>query len=136
MNVRQVLGGEWLSKDDLKPGDNVVRITEVALNEDERDGKTRKQFVLRFKGSDKRFGLNMTNTAILQQLFGDETDDWVNQKVALYIDPTVRNAAGQMVGGVRLRAVSQAVPPRQAAPPPPPREAGDDDDEGNDGPPF
>ena len=78
-----------------------VLIEDAFSPDDDKDKKKKRQVVLTFEGG-KKFGLNKTNEIIMEQLFGGETDAWVNKKVALYHDPTVRGPSGQL-GGIRIR---------------------------------
>ena len=56
--------------------------------------------------------LNATNRAILASVFGSaKTDALVGQRVGVYVDPSVRNPAGQVVGGLRLRAAGYVPAP-------------------------
>jgi hypothetical protein len=56
--------------------------------------------------------MNVTTIRVLEQAFGGDTDDWVNKKVIVYVDPNV-SFGGKVVGGLRLR-----IPKQKAAPAP------------------
>jgi hypothetical protein len=67
--------------------------------------------VLYFRGQRKGMRLNKTNGLAIAKLYGDETDDWIGQRIELYSVP-VQNPRGEMVDGIRLRR-----PPAQRRPP-------------------
>lgn len=94
------------------------------------------KWCLTFEESDKPLVLNSTNIQLCERIFGsDDTDVWVGKKIVLYTDPNV-SYAGNVVGGIRVRAPKvrpQAVPvavnaPRVVAPPPAPVSELTDDD--------
>src|SRR5580765_680080 len=47
--------------------------------------------------------LNVTNKRVIIAAYGDESDDWNGQPIEVYVDNSVTNSRGQMVGGVRVR---------------------------------
>lgn len=74
------------------------------------------KWAMTFAESDKPLVLNSTNIQLSERIFGsDDTDQWVNRKVVLYVDPNV-SYGGKIVGGIRVRAPK----PGAVAPPPPP----------------
>jgi hypothetical protein len=66
----------------------------------------------------KPLGLNVTNKRILVAAYGDESDNWCGQPVEIYVDPSVRNSSGQIVGGIRLRIPAGAAISTAPAPAP------------------
>jgi hypothetical protein len=89
------------------------------------------KWCLSFEESDKPLVLNRTNIQLCERIFGsDDTDEWIGKKIVLYVDPNV-SYAGELVGGIRVRApkvkTNGAAPavekpkstPKVAAPPPP-----------------
>ena len=82
------------------------------------------KWAMNFHESDKPLVLNAINIQLAEKIFAsDDTDQWVNKRIVLYVDPTVMYA-GKVVGGIRIRAPK----PGAATPPPPPVEELTDDD--------
>ncbi len=107
----------WLASEDIGLDvERNVTIQDVELHKNVKfdQGRTEDKVpALRFEGQDKRMILNSTNRKMLVRLFGMDTKDWRNKRVALYVDPDVK-MAGQKVNGLRIR-------PAQAEPEPEPR---------------
>jgi hypothetical protein len=63
--------------------------------------------------------LNATNRAILEKVYGGDTDDCIGNPIVLYVDENV-SYAGKIVGGIRLRApkghAKQKPAPKQVNP--------------------
>lgn len=78
--------------------------TNVARQTDEPDMR----YVLCFREDYKPMTLNITNGQLIAAITGSkELDDWVGHKIVLFFDPTV-SFGGELVGGVRCRAPSEA----------------------------
>jgi hypothetical protein len=104
--IGDVYGGNYLKAEDIKgKGDIRVAISEVAY--DEYDGK--KRAVLHFRGRDKVLPLNVTNANMIAELLeSDEMDDWVGQRICLYV--TKVDFQGKRVDAIRIKAASEVVP--------------------------
>jgi len=102
----------WLASEDV--GTDVeltVTIVDVELHRGVKfdAGRTEDKVpALRFKEIEKHMILNSTNRKFLVRMFGMDTKDWRNQRVAIFVDPDVK-FAGQKVNGLRLRP-AQPVP--------------------------
>jgi hypothetical protein len=53
-----------------------------------------------------RVSLNQTNLETIAQLFGNETDDWIGQRIGFVWDPTVQ-MNDEAVGGIRAVPVEK-----------------------------
>jgi hypothetical protein len=117
----------------LKQGDLVDEVTvtirkvgraNVAREGDEPEYK----WLIRFDEFQKPMVLNATNIKRLAKACeSQETEDWVGKKVVLYVDPDVE-FAGNVVGGLRIRAIPKAQSTRVPSKTPGPDLAGMDDD--------
>jgi hypothetical protein len=103
----EVLASQWMAKEDVTFEGTELTIAGVSKEEIGQDRDVK--FALHFKFGAKPLILNKTNTRILAALFGPQSDGWTNQRIVAYNDPSV-GYAGQLTGGVRLRAVSAAKP--------------------------
>ena len=104
-------GSKYLSAADLKGQPRRVKIgkTDVA-DFNEKNGGTKRKYILFFEGEDKAMVLNKTNAQKLAQAYGKERTGWVGQFVELYSEPT---SYGE---GLRLRPLRKASTPAQPDP--------------------
>jgi hypothetical protein len=73
------------------------------------DGTTKP--ALKFAGEQQQLVLNKTNAFCLMELFGDDTNGWLNRQVELY--STTTSFSGRMVPAIRVRQAPQWQPPVQ-----------------------
>jgi hypothetical protein len=123
--VSDMIVSKYLKKEDFDE-DQVCTIKDCKLEEISQQGETK--WILYFREHQKGLVLNTTTIRVLEQAFGDNSDDWNGKRVKVYVDPNV-SFQGRVVGGLRLRpppkgAATAAAKP--AAPPPPADEFADD----------
>jgi hypothetical protein len=101
-------GSKYLSAADLKGQTRRAKIgkTDVA-DFKEKNGATRRKYVLYFEGEDKAMVLNKTNAQKLGTAYGKDRTSWVGQHVELYTETT---SFGE---GLRLRPLRKASTPAQ-----------------------
>lgn len=63
-------------------------------------GEEKEKLLVRFSGVDKPLVLNQTNIALLSTTYGDDTDQWINNKVVLNLVTVMFN--GSPVLGIQL----------------------------------
>src|ERR1700726_3094605 len=69
------------------------------------DGREQGKTVLYFAGAKKCFPLNLTNWQSVAEICGDDTDDWVSNKIVLY--PSKTQMGGKVVDCIRIRSTDQ-----------------------------
>ena len=74
-----------------------------------RDGGTEDKAVLYFVGADKGMVVNVTNWDTLEEMFGDESDDWMGKEIVLYKERT--RYEGKATWGVRIKGIAPPTPP-------------------------
>jgi hypothetical protein len=97
-------GSKYLSVPDLhgqQPRRKIGKISVEPLMQ--KDGSTKRKFVLYFEGEDKGLPLNKTNATKLAQVLGKDTTKWIGVCVELYAEMT-----GLGKEGVRLRPLRLA----------------------------
>lgn len=104
--VSEMIVSKFLRKEDFDE-DQVCTIKDVHL-EDMQGDKGEQRWVLYFRERDKGMVLNVTTIRVLEQAFGDDSDEWTGNKVKVYVDPNV-SFQGKVVGGLRL------MPPKKGA---------------------
>lgn len=86
-----------LKKEDIGNARALCIISDIQTTEFDGDRK----IVLRFDGKEKGMSLNKTNTRIMVEAFGRETNGWIGQQVEVWVDPYV-TYAGKVVGGLKV----------------------------------
>jgi hypothetical protein len=108
-NVDDYSGSDFIQKDRVKTdGPLQLRIKNVEQRDGlPKNGKVSPELVLIFS-DDSKFGLRArVNRDELRDAFGKMTSGWRGRLIELYHDATVRNPAGQKVGGIRIRIPAQ-----------------------------
>lgn len=119
--VSEMIVSKFLRKEDFDE-DRVMTIKGIKLEDMPGDSGDQK-WVLYFREEAKGMALNVTTIRVLEQAYGDDTDQWVGNKVMVYVDPNV-SFGGKVVGGLRLRTPKKS---SVKAPPPPPADLGEFD---------
>lgn len=85
MDMTQYAGSEskYLKAADLKGKNPTLVIERVELVTFENDGETKTRPAIFFQGKEKGMTLNPTNTEVLVQKFGSQSDDWIGKTVLL-----------------------------------------------------
>jgi hypothetical protein len=105
-------GSKYLSAADLKGRQKRAKISDVNVEDlREKDGSTKRKYVVSFNSEDKSLILNKTNAFRLAQAFGKDRASWTGQLVELYSEMT---AIGKE--GVRVRPIQKPpIAPSQPA---------------------
>src|SRR4051794_17662546 len=89
MRREDVLGGKYFNADDVRERDLNLVIEGVAQEEFKaEDGYKQKKLVILFRGTEKKLACGKTKAAQLFDLLGDETDDWVGERIRLSMGKT------------------------------------------------
>lgn len=111
--IGEMIESKYLKQTDVEDEITVtvekVGKANVAKKGDEPEYK----WLVRFKEFEKPMVLNSTNIKRLAKACdSDDTDEWTGKQVVLYVDPDVE-FAGNIVGGLRIRAKPKATGVRQ-----------------------
>lgn len=85
MKISDKFKGKFLKTEDFDKEGKVFTVTTVI--EDEIGGEDK--LVMFFKETENGFPLNRTNAENLAEEFGDDTDEWEDQKVRIFRDTTM-----------------------------------------------
>lgn len=107
----EMIVSKFLRKEDFDE-DRILTIKGVSL-EDMPGENSEQKWVLAFREEGKGMVMNITTIRVLEQAFGDDSDDWVGKRVMVYVDPNV-SFGGKVVGGLRLRPPKKAKPGKAA----------------------
>lgn len=124
-NIKSMRNSKFLAKEDCGEG-ILLTIKGVSKQNVAQAGEPpEEKWVMLFE-ENKPLVLNSTNTKRAAKVCGsDETDDWTGKKIVAFNDEDIE-FAGEIVGGIRLRAPrGQAA--RQEAPPATAFQASDED---------
>jgi hypothetical protein len=102
MKITSAFSSKFLKASDI-PEDRpvVVRIDRVEIEDVGGKGQQEHKPVLYFIGKEKGMVLNKTNSKVVANAYGDETDDWHGKSVQIYA--TEVEFQGDMVAALRLR---------------------------------
>lgn len=87
--------GEYLKAEDLSGKQVKVTITSIGVE----DLGGRERIVLGFEGKSKKLAVNKTNATAMAEAWGDETDGWRGQTMALSTAPVMFQ--GKRVMGIQ-----------------------------------
>lgn len=133
--VSEMIHSKFLRKEDFDE-DRVLTIKNVKLEDMPGDAGDQK-WVLYFKEEPKGMALNVTTIRVLEAAYGGDSDQWIGNKVKVYVDPNV-SFGGKVVGGLRLRTpkITSKPAPAPIATEPPPKTTVSGDPEFEDEIPF
>lgn len=110
MNANELFPpSEYLKSEDIDNagGELELKVSSVGRKEySNENGKKDVKGVVEFSGTDKKLVINSTNTHTLIAMFGEETDDWINKKIRLYVDEHVQ-FQGKETRGIRIRLIDE-----------------------------
>ena len=114
MKRNEAFPSQYLSQIDVDPP---VVATIAAVQQEELTFGDEKELkmVMHFQDGVKSLVLNGTNWDATEEMYGDDSDDWVGCKVELYKDPKIK-FGGKLVGGVRVRAPKAGMTPNPSSP--------------------
>jgi hypothetical protein len=135
MNINDAFSSDYIKHGDLRGQPHVLTMSRIEIKEFDDGDKP----CLHFSNSKKPLLLNKTNSNIIADIFGPETNGWMGQQIELY--PAKTEFKGQMTDCIRVRAVmrgSDLSQPQQPAPSPAiapdPEPAGEPEDPFGNGP--
>ena len=105
MKAGAMIESKFLKKEDLNyDTGNLVTVFKIdRQNVGLADGEEELKWCMRFEEFDKPMVLNSTNIQLATKALGtDETDDWIGQRLVIYVDDNV-SFGGKLVGGIRIR---------------------------------
>lgn len=109
-HISQLFQSRWITRADVEtPVIATIRACTPEQMRGRDGGGSETKWILWFHEAKKGLKLNSTNIKTLAEGFGDHTEQWVGQRVRLYVDPHVQ-MAGQTVGGVRIQCPRAAHP--------------------------
>jgi hypothetical protein len=109
-----IYGNKFLGAADLNGQRKRVKIVDTEVSDlREKDGSTKRKYIVWFETEEKALVLNKTNALRLAQAFGKNREGWHGAVVELYSEMTSLGKEG-----IRLRPVRK--PPQQQKPQTPP----------------
>lgn len=104
MDIKSLSKSKYLKTQDV-PEPVLVTIKDIELANVAKEGERRDERpVVTFREMEKPMVFNATNLKRAAKALGsEETDDWLGKKLVLYTDEDVEYA-GEIVGGLRVRA--------------------------------
>ena len=94
---------KYLSHTDISDvSDTIVTIKDFQQETLGMGAQAQEKWVLYFRENKKGLVLNKTNGKILVKMLGEEMDEWIGQKIALYVKDDVEYQ-GDIVSAIRIR---------------------------------
>lgn len=111
--IGEMIESKYLKQTDVED-EVTVTVEKVGKQNIARKGdEPEYKWLVRFKEFQKPMVLNSTNIKRLAKACdSDDTDEWTGKTAVLYVDPDVE-FAGNIVGGLRIRAAKRATGVRQ-----------------------
>jgi hypothetical protein len=104
-------GSKYLSVADLKDTEPRLRIGKVEVAElREKNGTTKRKYVIWFEGTEKGLVINKTNAKKLADAYGKQPSKWIGQVVQLYAEDTTFGK------GIRVRPLRKPATPAEPDP--------------------
>lgn len=107
MKLTEMFPSNLLKAQDVSDAGGEMELTIFNVEIKDFDGdngaKERKPIVV-FAEGDRRMVLNKTNANRLAEMFGDDTDGWLNKKVILHVEQT--DFQGKSVPSVRVKLIN------------------------------
>lgn len=101
LTFSQLYPGKFIRADELNGRPVTLTITDVILEELEReDGTTKTSPIVSFQETKRQWVMVRTNGCCLRAMFGDEISDWIGKRVTLYPE---RDASGLSDSGLCIR---------------------------------
>jgi hypothetical protein len=123
-NFDDIYGSKFFGAADLNGQRKRVKIVDTEVSElREKDGSTKRKYIVWFETEDKALVLNKTNALRLAHAFGKAREGWNGAVIELYSEMTSLGKEG-----IRLRPVRPPQQQKPQTPPPPPDEYNDDPD--------
>jgi hypothetical protein len=98
---------KYVQAADLKPQGATVTIDRVEMEKVGQGSDQKTKPVLYFQNTKKAMVLNSTNDQTINELFGDDDQDWHGERICLF--PTTTSFGGKTVACIRVRAVDKVV---------------------------
>jgi hypothetical protein len=104
--LHEMMDSKYMKKEDLVEGAAIVTIVSIEQKNVAMDDQpVELKWTARLAEFRKPLVLNPTNLQLLAKIIGsDDSDDWINKRVVLYVDDNV-SFGGKIVGGLRVRAI-------------------------------
>ena len=111
-----MIESKFLKKEDLDyDNGNLVTIVKLDQQNAGTADEEEMKWCMYFREFKKPLVLNSTNIQLAVKATGEEdTDDWIGKKIIIYVDDNV-SFGGKLVGGIRIRRASKAVPRDEVA---------------------
>jgi len=107
MKRAQAFPSQYMSKEDVLMKPLLATIADVKMEGVQGDSALDEKPVMHFREEGiKKLVLNNTNWQTIEEVYGEETDDWAGKVVELYHEPNIIYQ-GKKVGGVRVRIPPQ-----------------------------
>lgn len=103
MKLSDAFPSKFLKADDLNDQDWTVTISKVTTDLIGQGENAQQKLIVHFTEMDKGFVLNVTNAKTIAKLYGDDTDDWIGNRITIWPNHDVE-FKGEIVSAIRVRS--------------------------------
>jgi hypothetical protein len=101
MKTGNLMPSKYLKAADLEDDDVTLTIASVEMEDIGQGNNKERRPVIYFRKEKKGLVLNKTNLNVIENLYGDETDDWIGEEITLFA--TEVEYQGKMVDAIRVK---------------------------------
>jgi hypothetical protein len=102
MKLDDMLESKYLKQSDVQDETIVTCVGVKRANMAKEDEEPEYRWIVKWQEFAKPMVINATNIKRLFKYLGDDTDQWKNGQVVLYVDPDIE-FGGKVVGGLRVK---------------------------------
>lgn len=114
MKLSEAFPSNFLKADDLNGKPVTLTIAAVEMETLGQGKDKESKLIVQFKGTEKKLVCNKTNANTIGKLYGDDTDDWIGQRIT--IKPMEVEFQGEMKLAIRVSLTKPAPAAAKAAP--------------------
>jgi len=96
---------KYIKAGDCEEADLQLTIAAVKQESIGQGDEAETKFVVYFDEHDKGLVLNKTNANIIAEMFGDDTDAWINREITLHVQSV--EFQGKIVPSIRVKMVNE-----------------------------
>lgn len=106
MKLSEAFPSNFLKADDLNGKPVTLTIAAVEMETLGQGKDKESKLIVQFKGTEKKLVCNKTNANTIGKLYGDDTDDWIGQRIT--IKPMEVEFQGEMKLAIRVSLTKPA----------------------------
>ena len=103
MKVSEAFPSKYLKVEDLNDQDLTLTIESTSIEQLGQGEERQQKLIVYFKEVEKGLACNKTNANTIAKMYGDETAEWIGQRITLWPNHDVE-FKGEVVSAIRVRS--------------------------------